>query len=330
MFSEIVCIFPDTRPKDEMLFPLVQLFAEAVYIVPVENDLSAPDELPPLARELLAHGLLRLHCPAPLGADRMRFLSLINELRQRPGEYAALSLQREDTPESKHAIINALRRGQDVERDRDRQRKEQLWQVRLVLKLGDIIEQQEEEISENLRRIARRENDLLKNLREQDDPPIAHQELPALEHIASSRTQLRLQAWRTLAALGSEPPVSGVFVTADRDAFDLLTEEHGLAPQPDCVLLLPAFMVGGDLLAQRNRFSEAAAGLTAELCKHPAGWAAKEWNILLDEYYPADMHGRCRLSLHSLPKIVLQELFSADLSGGGTAIGLLESVLPTL
>lgn len=297
-----------------MLFPLVQLFAEAVHIAPVEN--SLPDAAaPPLAQELLTRGLLRFHCPAPLGPDRERFLRLLSELRQRPGEYAALALQRGEAAESGQDILSALRRsGRDEQASGTQER---LWQARLVLTLGGMMERQEEELRENLRRIALRERSLLQALRDDQAEASCNQDAPAA---GGSRTRLRLKAWQTLVTLGGRTPASGVFVTDDREAFELFTEQTGGAAQDVLALPLPAFPAGGggDVLDKRNQFRAAAAGMIEALSEHPADFPAKEWESLLEEQYPANAHGRCRLSL-------LWQKQAAEL-----VIGLMESAALSL
>jgi len=299
MIPQSCCVFPDTLPKDETLFPLVQFFAEAVYIAAAENDLPRADELSPLAGWLLAQGLLRFHCPAPLGADQERFLALLKELRQRPGDCAALALagmQGSGSGESSGAILSAVRRQSGSAAAEDAELASRLWQARLVLKLGESADRQEEDIRQSLRRITLREQGLLRVLLNEDAAaPPAAAELPA--SAGSRRTRLRLKAWRNLLAWGSQPLPACVFVTADRDAFELLLEESGGTARPVLQLPLPAVLADSDFAAQRTAFRAAAAGLISELSQQPTAFPAEAWNRLLEEQYPAAAHGRCLLSL---------------------------------
>ncbi|WP_417912171.1 hypothetical protein [Candidatus Electronema sp. TJ] len=300
MRADIVNIFPDTLPKDRLLFPLVQFFVETVHTLPVENSQPGPEELPPFADALLVQGLLRFHCPAPLGAERERFLALIAELRQRPGDYAALALAGNREAESSNAIISAVQRqaGQNGLKDGDGQAAA-LWQARLVLKLAELAARQEEELRQSLCRIARREQEILSQLRDADGESV--QDHAAQAPPDSRRTRLRLKAWRTLNSLGSPPPV-GAFVTADQEAFELLLEECGGETRAVAAVPLPAILAGEDFLAKRTAFRLSASDLLADF---PASFDEKAWSALLEQYYPAERHGRCRLMLHFLPSAAL-------------------------
>ncbi len=288
------CVFPDTLPKDEMLFPLVQCFAEAVYLAAAENDLPDVNDIPPLAGQLLAQGLLRFHCPAPLGADQERFLRLIKELRQRPGDYIGLSLAGNSGSgmESQDAIVSALRRQSGGAAAEDKERAALLWQARLVLKLGESADRQEEEIRQSLRRITLREQRLLRTLRDEEAALSAVTELPASE---SRRARLRLKAWRQLLVGGSQPLPACAFVTADRDAFDGIMEENGTAAQTLLELPLPAWLAGGNFAEKRARFQHEAAALISGL---PHSFDLKAWKTLLEQVYPKAKHGRCLLAFH--------------------------------
>ncbi|WP_417914440.1 hypothetical protein [Candidatus Electronema sp. JM] len=286
MPAEFACIFPDVLPKDETLFPLVQLFAGLVYLAPAENDLPSQDTLPPLANELLAQGLLRCHCPAPLGADRERFFRLLADLRQRPGEHAALFVAGNSEPERQEDIISAVRRQKT-----DIAEAERLWQARLLLKLGEVVERQEEEIRQSLRQIALREKELLRVLRDEQSAVPLHA-APTTQP-DSRRSKLLLKAWQTLLASG--PLLTNVFVTADREAFAAVIEASEAELRQTVNLLLPALPAGVAVAEQRSRFQQATAELRNDL---PASMNQERWETVLEQHYPAAAHGRCRLTLH--------------------------------
>jgi hypothetical protein len=326
MLAELACIFPDARPKDDMLFPVVQLFHQTVHLAPVENDL--PDTLPPLAEELLAQGRLRFHCPAPLGKDRERFLSLVKELRQRPADYAGLTLTSFGVfqpAESKNEIIRAVRqqRGSMSESKAEQDRAAALWQARLVLKLGEIIEQEEEEIRQSLHRVARRQQELFQALRDEDSEAASEVDIPPTE---SRRSRLRLKAWQKLLAASNGPLLSNVFITSDRDAFDAVIEESNAEAQQTLTLSLPAHPIGDNLAARQHKFRQAAAEILSDL---PNSFEQQAWETLLEQHYPAAEHGRCRLTIYML-SAAPEEIIAADQScqseNRKTVIGILESV----
>ena len=318
MLAECAYIFPDTRPKDDMLFPVVQLFHQIVHLAPVENDL--PAALPPLAEELLAQGLLRFHCPAPLGKDWERFLSLVKELRQRPADYAGLALSgfsSPETAESENVIISAVRRSQSgtAESKAGQEQAAPLWQARLVLKLGELVEQEEEEIRQSLRRVALREQALLEALR--DEHPAAAPSPDVDRPPESGRSRLRLKAWQKLLAASSRPLLSNVFITSDHNAFDAVIEESSAAARQTLTLSLPARPTGDDFVSGRQKFRQAAAEMINDL---PISFKQEAWENILERHYPKAVHGRCRLTLHLLPATA-QICPSADRE---TLLGILE------
>ncbi|MGX9726218.1 MAG: hypothetical protein ACTFAK_02510 [Candidatus Electronema sp. VV] len=295
MMPQSFCVFPDTLPKDETLFPLVQFFAEAVYLAAAENDLPSANEVPPLAGWLMTQGLLRFHCPAPLGADKERFLRLVKELRQRPGDYVGLSLAGNggSGTESQDAIVSALRRQGGGATEEDEELAALLWQARLVLKLGESADRQEEEIRRSLHQITLREQGLLRTLRDEEAAALsAVTEIPASD---SRRARLRLKAWRQLLACGSQPLPACVFVTADRDAFDGVMEENGAAAEALLELPLPAWLAGGNFAEKRASFRQETTALISGL---PDSFDLKAWETLLEQVYPKAKHGRCLLSFH--------------------------------
>ena len=324
MLAECAYIFPDTQPKDDMLFPLVQLFRQIVHLAPVENDLPAP--LPPLAKELLTQGLLCFHCPVPLGNDRERFLSLVKELRQRPADYANLTLTSfgaAQAAESKNAIISAVRRQNSgaAAGQTEQDRAAALWQARLVLKLGELVEQEEEEIRQSLRRVALREQGLLEALRDEHSTAAS---FDVVRPAAGRRSRLRLKAWRKLLAANSGPLLSNLFITSDQEALAAIIEEGGGESQQTLTLSLPTRPTGDAFAASQQKFHQAAAEIINGLS---ASFKQEEWEILLEQHYPAAEHGRCRLSLHLL-SVAPQVLVAADQScqptDRETVLGILE------
>lgn len=321
MLAEIAYIFPDTRPKDEVLFPLVQLFTQAVYLAPVENDL--PKVLSPLAKDLLAQDILRFDCPAPLGNDRERFLCLVKELRQRPADYAHLALtglSNQEPAESKNAIMSAVRKQRDSATE---SKAAAFWQARLVLKLGEMIEQEEEEIRQSLHQLALREHGLLQALRDNDQAAAVSKSSAAPPD--NSRARLRLKAWQKLFTGNQQLLPSCIFITSNQDAFDALIEKKSMEPQSTVTLSLPAFFSrDSDLIDQRHNFQQATAHLINDLLSTSA---QETWEKVMNQYYPEAEYGRAYLLLYVLSGkfFTEQDEASALTSGAETVIGVLKT-----
>ncbi|MCI5157873.1 MAG: hypothetical protein D3906_05425, partial [Candidatus Electrothrix sp. AUS1_2] len=82
-------IFPNILPEERIVFPLIPLFEQVIFLRPVEDDL--PELASPLFHALAerteSSGLLGYTCPAPLTEDRTRFLALLRDIRSRPEDY---------------------------------------------------------------------------------------------------------------------------------------------------------------------------------------------------------------------------------------------------
>ncbi len=363
MNTDTVCIFPDTTPKAELLFPLVQVFEPVVYLRPVENDPPAAGELSPLCREMIARNLVRFHCPAPLLEQRDRFLNLVHDLQHRRDDYALqlshlslASLGSSRETDSKTSVITSLLRQSGIREEQDKQRTMVLWQARLLLKLGEMFDHEQQELREKLARISAREKELIADLREDSEQPFSLGRIARTDNgDTGGQLRLRLKAWSRLFALASDPVVSSLFITTNRDALDLLTEQyesgHDTFPRKILNLELPGGRMSDTFSEQRAAFRKEAAGLITALHRLPAepesageqDWSSLNnedgsWAALLERHYPAAEHSRCTLSLFSLPSVDPGVLFLETFARGtnevqtaageskrsGIIIGLLE------
>ena len=341
MMNNNVCIFPDTMPKMEILFPLVQFFDQVVHLSPVENDASMAEDASAPMQEMIEQELVRFACTAPLGDNRDRFLQLVHDLQHRPDDYAAqlshlalagLGSGGTGGLESRSSIISTLLRqtgieGKKTDDTEDEQLVMILWQARLLLKLGESFDRGQETLQENLKRISAQESGLLQELRDDDGLPFA--DAPSGNGgMTNSQLQLRLKAWSRLFALGKQPVDAQVFVTTSRDGLDLLVEQYNL--EQDCELHpflnlslpMPGSNLDESFIEQRNSFQEGAAKLIETIrgvLDNPGSVEEQEsplpeadvdkWNDLLDQFYPAAENGRCRLTLYSIPDVSPEKLF---------------------
>jgi hypothetical protein len=343
-----VYIFPDTLANDDVVFPLVQVFEQIVHLSPVENDPSVNQGLSELQEQMVERAQLTFDCPAPLDEDRDRFLLLVHDLWQRPGEYAGqlnnLSLAGlgSSSPESKNSIISTLLRqtgirenatGQDnpLERaEQDQQRQMILWQARLLLKLAEIFDREQETLQKSLHKISAKENGLFAELRKEEQQPTVPEPNPDPLHSQKTYSQLRLRlkAWSRLFALGKQPAVSPCFVTTSRDALDLLLEQYSLHQdrdnevEPFLQISLPLPAGKNTLLDQLEKFQEDGAEILTrirELLHNPAALQETDmamfgdekslWSQLLETHYPAAESGRSSLTLYFLPDQEAGSLF---------------------
>ncbi len=321
-------------PKAEVLFPLVQVFEPVVYLRPVENDTPPAADLSPLCQEMVDQDLVRFDCPAPLLDNRDRFVRLVHDLQHRRDDYAGqlshlslAGLGNSGKTETKSSIISTLLKQTGIQEEEDEQRVMLLWQARLLLKLGEIFDQEQKELQENLERISVKEKGLLDELRKDTEQPFSlSKTITANSDKTDSQSRLRLKAWSRLFALGSHPIASSVFITTNRDALDLLSEYyesvHDEQPQKILNLLLPGGRESDTFSEQRTAFRNAASDLIAaihRMLENPESINEEDrsslngldcnWATLLEQHYPAAENSRCTLSLYSLPSVNPGRLF---------------------
>lgn len=341
----------------QVLVPLVQVFAPIVYCRPVENEAAETDSGGSGCAELLEQGLCRFFTPAPLGADRDRFLRLVADLHDRRDDYAAqlsrlslasLSARSRPEQESKNSILTSLLHSHGIE---DRQKEKLtllLWQARLLLKLGEFFDAEQESLRLEMQKISEKQRGLFTELSKDPINPFS-----LTEQLSSSATaaadnwqRLRLRAWARIFSLGLPlPEAPAVFITRSSDAVDRLADEyerrHGNLPRLVFNLPLPAEYSGsGQPAEQRNQFRREGADLLARLdglLADPAKVAEPDravfqdqdgpWGSLLEHCFPAGGRDRRRLSLYDFTGTGADRLF-LDSFGRDEDDGLQGKIIP--
>lgn len=228
--------FPDTIIAGDGQSPLFLLFDRVHYLLPVETDSAQP---PGQSDTFMDNGFCQAHTPAPLGADRNRFLRLVTDIRQRKDDYAAqlsslavasLSAPRRDDEKSKSAILSSLMGGVPDQGSKEKAaRQAELWQARLVLAMAEILDREEAEITRALNRLDKNKMELFDRLlgRDEDfedDSPFT--DLAQLqERINLPRPGMiknRLKAW--LSLYRSSPLACRLWTTTRPEAGELLLE----------------------------------------------------------------------------------------------------------
>ncbi|GBE12296.1 hypothetical protein BMS3Bbin14_00104 [bacterium BMS3Bbin14] len=323
----------------QVLVPLVQVFAPIVYCRPVENEAAETDSGGSECAELLEQGLCRFFAPAPLEADRDRFLRLVADLHNRRDDYAAqlsrlslasLSSGSRPDQESKGSILTSLLHSHGIE---DRQKEKLtllLWQARLLLKLGEFFDAEQELLRQEMQKISEKQRGLFSELSNGPANPFSlTEQLSSSAAVAADNWQsLRMRAWARIFALGLPlPDAPAVFITRSSDAVDLLADEyerrHGSLPGLVLDLPLPAEYSGtGQPAGQRDLFRREGADLLARLdglLADPAKVSEQDravfrdpdgpWGSLLERCFPAGGRDRRRLSLYDFTGIGASRLF---------------------
>ncbi len=317
--------FPATAIHSPRLFPIFLLFQNVHLLSPVEDGKESPDSF-------IKSGFCQVHTPCPLGQERNRFLRLVADIKSGTDDYAAqlnsltlaamtgVPTQAED---SERSIVRSLHGTQELPPQvREREELEKLWQARLVLAIGELLDQEEEEISLNLAELLDEEKVLFKELqgdddKEEEENPFA--ELTRLEGSlrvnSTSNIQKRFTAWKTLFLAG-EMEECGIFLTSGKDNGDTLLEMYqqktGQPAAMQISLELPALIGWNEdetstavrqFTAKNSPFLSAIQETFSALISEtaPAGQKlelADSWDKLLSADFPAELFGRIPINFY--------------------------------
>jgi len=351
--------FPDTIIAKNGQSPLFLLFGRVHYLRPVETD---PGQTAGLSDTFMDTAFCQAHTPAPLGADRTRFLRLITDIRQRKDDYAAqlsslaiasMSAPRSGDENAPSAILSTLMGGAPSQGEKEKDaRRAELWQARLVLAMAEILDREEEEIAQALNLLDQSKADLFSRLLGKDGDVEDNNPFCDLAQL-QERVNLprpgmiknRLKAWLSLYRSGA--PACWLWTTPRREAADILLEmlekKTGKTALTFWQLEMPVAEGPGLTTDEILTFRKAAESLLTGIAgtfdrlvrqesafeADPAGllpegltWS-KEWAALLETHFPAGSYGRIPLHFYFFPDISLPELAAARIPATGIRHGIL-------
>jgi hypothetical protein len=347
MNKATACIFPETLPSESLLFPLVQVFGQLVYLQAVEDEPLETGLPTPYAGHLLQQGTLQLFTPAPLGEQRERFLALTGDMQNRRDDYTSqlsmltlAGLSRREQTETKNSILTNLLKSGKID-SRNEEEELLLWQSRLMLKLGEFFDAEQAELNEALRNISSRQDNLLAVLREETDNPFSLTAgLQDYSHKAETILQHRLRAWSRLYFHGTPPTQPQIFITSHEAVLDTLQEVYAKnrrqGARQVASLELPAkrnpaaeLSSMHPLISQCSALQAALTALTGmnaftppqmETIEKLFSECATDWSQHTATLYPSAQHGRCTLDLFLFPEISPRQLFLESFAGSSPAM----------
>ncbi len=344
--------FPGTALYSIRQYPLFLLFPNIHLIKPVEEDPADSSKEP--TDSFIKSGFCQVHTPCPLGENRKRFVHLITDISNRKDDYAAqlsslilasrTAVSSADD-DSERAIISSLHRPDERQKKKlQTEEEEKLWQARLVLAIGEILDREEEEIASNLASVDDEQAALFQQLHgendamEEDDledSPFA--ELSQVEqHLNaahSGNVKKRFNSWKTLF-LESDMQGCEIFLTSSQDGGDLLLESYekktgmtaptlagfelpgliGFTSEEACQSVVTFREKNKDLTArieqlltsliQKKEFDADSTTLKS---------LAESWNGALETAFPAQRFGRISVTCYLFP-----DLSCSSLIGGAT------------
>ncbi len=346
--------FPDTALLSNRQLPLFLLFSKVNIVRLLEKEDISSTRSDTFMDSKFCQGLT-LH---PLASDKERFLYLINDIKNRKDDYAAqlshitlasLSEQKTSQHESSHQILSSLLGRRD--NNSDSEKRNSLWQARLVLSIAEILDGEEEDVARELTLLEDSEADIFNILKGGDDDT----EITSLKDDLSRITakldrprfesvQKRLRAWFRFVQDAALPPCP-VWSTSREEVADLLFENHekhfGRLPERIVDIPLPARFTAadGDIEKEIESFQQAgrqqldtfysaiqsSSALVFEQRDYQE--AAAEWQKLLDGRYPATQMGRTSASFYRFEKPL--PMFSGVKNAESTTGPLLLAVIPS-
>ncbi len=244
--------------------------------------------------------------------EEFRFLNLVEELHRRPRDFPhQLSMLtvagRTVTPEDGEQSNRAIRKTVE-EAPRSVTQQEQrgsLWQARLLLCIGEIIDQQEEEVAAQLADAERSTKELIAKLQgdRETDPLIGHlHNTQNYLHFADHKGLApRIRAWRQLFAERVQP--QDILLVPIKDTAEQLIEEYETETRKagsfTGELLLPAIIgdTAEEALENCRKFHNNYAALQERLLD--AFWSEefrRQWNIAMDDIFPIQLYGRQKIA----------------------------------
>ncbi|MCF6290561.1 MAG: hypothetical protein L3J03_06165 [Desulfobacterales bacterium] len=218
-------LFPDTAPSGDIVRQLLFFFEKLILYLPAEPDPAGQPD--PAAG--LPGSLCRAYPPAPLGNELDRFHGLIRELEQhkqgRAGQLGTLALAVLSTAlagDRDEASSTRLRAA--LTRSPDKvvsARQGELWQARVLLRLAETLDREEQEIAAGLTAVAGSERDLLDALRGRAGEDDREWREPALVTPGAVVRQ-RVKAFARLYLADTDPEQPQVLATGRFEAADPL------------------------------------------------------------------------------------------------------------
>lgn len=326
--------FPDTAILSERQLPVFLLFSRVNIIAPVEHEDTADDRS---KDTFMDSRFCQVHTPHPLGEDRKRFLYLIDDIKNRKDDYAAqlshltlasMSAKPASNQEAGHQILSSLLGNKQSADDEEKGKETDiLWQARLVLKIGEILDREEEEVARSLVLLDKSETDLFDRLKGEDDDEQDVAELSAdlskirakLDKPRTEQITKRLRAWFRLTR-NAELPECPVWSTTRAEVADILSENHekahGRGPKVLGSLALPATLdfEGHDLLTRLEDFHAQTHDTLRAVVEHLINnhekisaqeepkEAAANWQKMIDGRYPENIYGRTTVHFYRFHK----------------------------
>ncbi|MFT5699061.1 MAG: hypothetical protein ACI8ZB_001917 [Desulforhopalus sp.] len=338
-------LFPATVIHTIRQYPIFLLFSKINIISPVES--HGQNQAEESTDTFINSGLCQVDTPCPLGENLDRFLHLVGDIKTRRDDYAsqlssltlaAMSSSSQSGEQSERAIINEFLTPKDLSAEEKRHSHEaKLWQARLVLAIGEILDQAEEEIARNLSMVDDDTSGIFNALKgdaedfEQDSPFAELSQLTGnFNAVHSGNMDKRLTSW-THIYRESNHTDSDIFLTTSADVLDTLAErfEEKCKSSPVTYpgLELPGLIGWSEqeALVATKSFRQESKQLVLDLENHLTAlcqdddlseieWNnfTEKWNQQLEKQFPAAKWGRLGVTVNVFKACSVNSLLSVE------------------
>ncbi len=240
--------FPETSPDRQTVCQLLLFFEQLYYYNPAET--ATPSAL----RIFADNDLIVGYPPLPFGNDLPRFQRMLRDLKGSWGEFyrsslSSMAVEQFRVKDKDEASTWSLKSSMTASADSrgDIANKEAVWQAALLLKLSELLTQEEQEIAEGLSNIAIKQSQMLEALRGNEETAL-EESLPTLKPLLPTASPISIglhtKAWGQLYLRDITDHKKQILATSRPEAADLLIDAYeALArkrPITLCRLALPA------------------------------------------------------------------------------------------
>lgn len=325
-------LFPNTEIFSARQFPLFLLFPKIHILHPAE-----PAETDHGVADIFnSGGLCQAHTPCPLGEDRDRFLHLIRDIRDRKDDYAAqlsnltvaaLSSKKSSIDDTSRGIVASLLGTGGMQPEEEDNTDAALWQARLILKIAEQLDKEEEEIAMQMALLDDEKDGLFKKLQGEmdEDEETLFDELIQLKNRMAPPTAgsvlKRLKAWSRIYAHSDIEP--RVWLTQLEETADSLLEKYEekmqLPAKPFLQLEIPANIgwESADAVRRISDFKEQNNTLLATLKElilsgEDDTAAPGQWSETLQREFPQEETGRSTVMFYNMAGISCGDLLGKE------------------
>ncbi|MFW8601916.1 hypothetical protein ACOHYD_10615 [Desulfobacterota bacterium M19] len=324
MNLKTILIPPLSIPRERLFRQFLIIFDE-IFLYAASEDTCRPEDF--YSRQ----HLIRRYAPVPFAEDLENFQHLIRDISSHRDEYygGGVFSMSKAVRVDEEAVWDLVSRIMVPENSEDKGLST-LTQARLLLRLSEIMTDEEEEINNSLRQVEQRTASMLSALQNTAAKTTTEQPPPAASETGGPAIQ-QLKAWIYLFMADKETDRPWTAAPASRETFELLADYYSreLDKGPRLICRLPLPDCGGDndkYLERRNKIRQAGSqtlqGLAKELHNLTQGAPVNrslmdkltaEWETTMNNYKT----GTASLEFYLFKDVSLPELLGRVINQTG-------------